>query len=345
MAQFVWGNVRIEGPMKLLGSQRDPSTSLGMTSGARHAVSPSVRADRDEESQSGAEEILKKIRGLEIKTRALVETAFAGDYHSVFKGRGMNFEEVREYQPGDEIRAIDWNVTARLGSPFVKKFTEERELTVMLIVDVSASGNFGSTSQSKRELAAEVACLLAFSAIRNNDKVGLLLFSDRLELFIAPKKGRSHTLRIISEILFFDPVGRGTNPAAALDHLNKIVTRRAVVFFISDFQAEDFSRALAVTARRHDLIAIRIQDERESILPDIGIITLEDAETGDQIEINAADRQVRAQFAQLARAQLTETMRVLRQNRIDRIDLRTGDDYLPALRSFFKQRERRLMVR
>ena len=298
-----------------------------------------------EEQQSTPAEILQKIRGLEIKTRALVETAFAGDYHSVFKGRGMNFEEVREYQPGDEIRAIDWNVTDRFGSPFVKKFTEERELTVMLIVDVSASGNFGSTSESKRELAAEVACLLAFSAIRNNDKVGLLLFSDRLELFIAPKKGRSHTLRIIREILFFDPVGRGTNPAAALDHLNKIVTRRAVVFFISDFQAEDFSRALAVTARRHDLIAIRIQDERESILPAIGIITLEDAETGDQIEIDATDSKVRAQFARLAQAQLAETMRVLRQNRIDRIDLRTGDDYLPALRSFFKQRERRLMVR
>ena len=298
-----------------------------------------------EERQSTPAEILQKIRGLEIKTRALVETAFAGDYHSVFKGRGMNFEEVREYQPGDEIRTIDWNVTARLGSPFVKKFTEERELTVMLIVDVSASGSFGSTSQSKRELAAEVACLLAFSAIRNNDKVGLLLFSDRLELFIAPKKGRSHTLRIIREILFFDPVGRGTNPAAALDHLNKIVTRRAVVFFISDFQAEDFSRALAVTARRHDLIAIRIQDERESVLPPVGIITLEDAETGDQIEINAADSNVRRQFAQLAQAQLTETIRVLRQNRIDRIELRTGDDYLPALRSFFKQRERRMMVR
>src|SRR5205085_12325257 len=202
-----------------------------------------------------AEEILRKIRGLEIKTRALVETAFAGDYHSVFKGRGMNFEDVREYQPGDEIRAIDWNVTARLGSPFVKKFTEERELTVMLIVDVSASGNFGSAAQSKRELAAEVACLLAFSAIRNNDKVGLLLFSDRLELFIAPKKGRSHTLRIIREILFFEPAGRGTNAAAALGHLNKIITRRAVVFLISDFQAKDFSRELAVTARRHDLIA------------------------------------------------------------------------------------------
>jgi uncharacterized protein (DUF58 family) len=298
-----------------------------------------------EEPQSTPEEILKKIRGLEIKTRALVETAFAGDYHSVFKGRGMNFEDVREYQPGDEIRAIDWNVTARLGSPFVKKFTEERELTVMLIVDVSASGNFGSTSQSKRELAAEVACLLAFSAIRNNDKVGLLLFSDRLELFIAPKKGRSHTLRIIREILFFDPIGHGTDAAAALDHLNKIITRRAVVFLISDFQAPDFSRELAVTAKRHDLIAIRIQDERESILPPIGLITLEDAETGDQIEINAADSRVRAQFAQLAQTQLAETIRVLRRNRIDRIELRTGDEYLPALRSFFKKRERRLMVR
>src|SRR3981189_737809 len=195
-----------------------------------------------EETRQTPAEILKKIRALEIKTRGLVETAFAGDYHSVFKGRGMNFEEVREYQPGDEIRAIDWNVTARLGSPFVKKFTEERELTVMLIVDVSASGNFGSTTQSKRELAAEVACVLAFSAIRNNDKVGLLLFSDRVELFIPPKKGRSHTLGIIRGILFFEPAGRGTAPALALDYLNNVVTRRAVVFFISDFQAPDFSK-------------------------------------------------------------------------------------------------------
>jgi uncharacterized protein (DUF58 family) len=297
------------------------------------------------DQQDRTQEILKKIRSLEIKTRGLVETAFAGDYHSVFKGRGMNFEDVREYQPGDEIRSIDWNVTARLGSPFVKKFTEERELTVMLIVDVSASGNFGSTSQSKRELAAEVACLLAFSAIRNNDKVGLLLFSDRLELFITPKKGRSHTLRIIREILFFEPAGRGTDAAAALRHLNKIVTRRAVVFLISDFQAQDFSRELAVTARRHDLIALRVQDERENTLPNIGILTLEDAETDEQIEINTADRNVRTRFTALAEAQQTELLRVLRRNRIDRIDLRTGEDYLPALRTFFKNRERRLMVR
>jgi uncharacterized protein (DUF58 family) len=298
-----------------------------------------------EQDRQTPADILKKIRALEIKTRGLVETAFAGDYHSVFKGRGMNFEDVREYQPGDEIRSIDWNVTARMGTAFIKKFTEERELTVMLIVDVSASGNFGSTSQSKRELAAEVACLLAFSAIRNNDKVGLLLFTDRVELFIPPKKGRSHTLRIIREILFFEPEGRGTAPALALDYLNKIVTRRAVVFFISDFQAPDFSRALAVTGRRHDFIAVHIQDEREKVFPNIGIITLEDAETGEQIEINTADRGTRTRFADIVDREQTELLRTLRRNNIDTIGLRTGDDYLPALRSFFKQRERRLAIR
>jgi len=290
-------------------------------------------------------EILKKIRALEIKTKGLVQTIFAGDYHSVFKGRGMNFEDVREYQPGDEIRAIDWNVTARLGTAFVKKFTEERELTVVLVVDVSASGNFGSSAQSKRELAAEVACLLAFSAIRNNDKVGLLLFSDRVELFIPPKKGRSHTLRIIREILFFEPAGRGTAPALALDYLNKVVTRRAVVFFVSDFQTDDFSRELSVSGRRHDFIAVHIQDQREEILPNVGIITLEDSETGEQIEINTADRTTRARFSALAETKRAELNRTLRRNSIDAISLRTGEDYLPALRSFFKQRERRLAVR
>jgi len=292
-----------------------------------------------------APEILKKIRTLEIRTRGLVETAFAGDYHSVFKGRGMNFEDVREYQPGDEIRAIDWNVTARMGTAFVKKFTEERELTVMLVVDVSASGNFGSTTQSKRELAAEVACLLAFSAIRNNDKVGLILFTDRVELFIPPKKGRSHTLRLIREILFFQPQGRGTDPALALDYLNKIVTRRAVVFFISDFQTPDFSRALAVSGQRHDFVAIHIHDEREKLLPNIGIIMMEDAETGEQLEINTSERGTRTRFAQLADERAAELARILRRNNIDAISLKTNEDYLPALRSFFKQRERRIGVR
>jgi uncharacterized protein (DUF58 family) len=290
-------------------------------------------------------EILKKIRSLEIKTKGLVQTMFAGDYHSVFKGRGMNFEDVREYQPGDEIRAIDWNVTARLGTAFVKKFTEERELMVVLVVDVSASGNFGSVEQSKRELAAEVACVLAFSAIRNNDKVGLLLFSDRVELFIPPKKGRSHTLRIIRESLCVEPAGRGTAPALALDYLNNVVTRRAVVFFISDFQTSDFSRELSVSGRRHDFIALHIQDQREEALPNIGIITLEDAETGEQIEINTGDRTTRARFSALAETQRAELNRTLRRNNIDAISLRTGENYLPALRSFFKARERRLAVR
>ncbi|MDP9100363.1 MAG: DUF58 domain-containing protein [Verrucomicrobiota bacterium] len=296
-------------------------------------------------AQQTPAEILKKIRALEIKTKGLVQTMFAGDYHSVFKGRGMNFEDVREYQPGDEIRAIDWNVTARLGTAFVKKFTEERELTVILVVDVSASGNFGSVTQSKRELAAEVACVLAFSAIRNNDKVGLLLFSDRVELFIPPKKGRSHTLRIIREILFFEPAGRGTAPALALDYLNNVVTRRAVVFFISDFQTGDFSRELSVSGRRHDFIALHIQDQREEALPNVGIITLEDAETGEQIEINTGDRTTRARFSAQAETRRAELNRTLRRNNIDAISLRTGENYLPALRSFFKQRERRLAVR
>src|SRR5215213_2804134 len=309
----------------------DPSTSLGSA--------------RDDERAEKTTEILKKIRTLEIKTRGLVETAFAGNYHSVFKGRGMNFEDVREYQPGDEIRAIDWNVTARLGTAFVKKFTEERELTVMLVVDVSASGNFGSVSQSKRELAAEVACLLAFSAIRNNDKVGLLLFTDEVELYIPAKKGRSHTLRLIREILFFEPQGRRTDPALALRYLNKVVTRRAVVFFISDFQAGDFSRELAVSGRRHDFIAIHVQDEREKDIPNIGIITLEDAETGEQIEINTGNASTRSHFRELAQAQAQDLRRTLHRSNIDTIALETGEDYLPALRAFFKQRERRMAIR
>ncbi len=297
------------------------------------------------ESGQTPAEILKKIRALEIKTKGLVQTVFTGDYHSVFKGRGMNFDEVREYQPGDEIRAIDWNVTARLGTAFVKKFTEERELTVLLVVDVSASGNFGSVSQSKRELAAEVACLIAFSAIRNNDKVGLLLFTDSVELYIPAKKGRSHTLRLIREILFFEPQGRGTDPALALNYLNRVITRRAVVFFISDFQTGDFSRELTISGRRHDFIAVHVQDEREKVLPNVGIITLEDAETGEQIEINTADRSTRAHFSQLAEAQTADLTRTLRRNNIDTITLQTGRDYLPGLRSFFKQRERRMAIR
>lgn len=296
-----------------------------------------------------AKDILKKIRKLELKTRGLVAATFSGQYRSVFKGRGMNFEEVRQYAPGDEVRSIDWNVTARLGEvhgdAYVKKFTEERELTVMLVVDVSASGDFGSVNLSKRELAAEVASLFAFSAIRNSDKVGLILFSDHVELFIAPKKGRVHTLRLIREILFFEPKGRGTAPAEALDYLNRVLHRRSVVFLISDFMAPDFSRQLSVTARRHDLIAIPIVDPREQELPDVGRLTLEDAETGAQIEINTSDRRVRtAHAAEMERAAAAR-LRDFRRKRIDAISLKTDEDYVPALRTFFRTRERRLQIR
>jgi len=296
------------------------------------------------EKMDTPKDILKKIRHIELKTRGLVQTAFAGQYRSVFKGRGMNFEEVREYQPGDEVRTIDWNVTARMGHPYVKKFTEERELTVMLVVDVSASGNYGSARLSKRELAAEVASLLAFSAIRNNDKVGLILFSDHVELFIPPKKGRIHTLRLIREILFFKPQGRGTNAAIALAYLNRVVTRRSVVFLISDFQTPDFSRELSVTSRRHDLVAIPVIDPREEELPDIGLVTLEDSETGELIEINTSDSAMRAAYAHLFDKRRDELLGTLRRKRIDTISLKTDGDYLPALRNFFKTRERRLAL-
>jgi len=296
-----------------------------------------------------ARDILKKIQRLELKTRGLVAATFSGQYRSVFKGRGMNFEEVREYQPGDEVRSIDWNVTAKYsevhGAAYVKKFTEERELTVMLVVDVSASGEFGSVRLSKRELAAEVACLFAFSAIRNNDKVGLILFSDHVELFIPPKKGRVHTLRLIREILYFEPKGRGTQPAEALDYLNQVLHRRAVVFLISDFLTPDFSRQLAVTSRRHDLIAIPIVDPREEELPDVGLLTLEDAETGEQIEINTSDRATRLGYLKAVDQRTAERLRDFRRKRIDAISLKTDQDYLPALRAFFRTRERRLQIR
>ena len=289
-------------------------------------------------------EILKKIRQLELKTRGMVNTAFSGQYRSVFKGRGMNFEEVREYQPGDEVRAIDWNVTARMGDAFIKKFTEERELTVMLVVDVSASGEFGSVNLSKRELAAEVACLFAFSAIRNNDKVGCILFSDHVELYIPPAKGRGHCLRIIREILFFEPKGRGTDIAGALVNLNRVMHRRAVVFLLSDFQAPDFRKPLSVAARRHDLVAIPIIDPREMELPDIGRVVLEDAETGERLVVNTSDRKERVRFAEYM-ATLHESLpNTFARYGVDTISLQTDADYVPALRRFFRNRERRMAL-
>jgi len=290
-------------------------------------------------------EILKKIRRLELRTRRFVETAFAGQYHSVFKGRGMNFDEFRQYQFGDEVRSIDWNVTARMGEPFVRKYVEERELTVMLLVDVSASGGFGNGSYSKRELAAEVASLLAFCAIRNNDKVGLLLFTDQVELYVPPRKGRTHTLRLIREILYFEPCGRGTNLANPLEFLNRVTTRRAVVFVVSDFQASDYDRALSICSRRHDLIALPVEDPGERALPNVGIVQLEDPETGKTFEVNFSDRRVRAEFQRVSQRHRQDREALFRRKKIDSVSLRTDQDYFPMLRSFFLRREQRLRHR
>ncbi len=287
-------------------------------------------------------EILKKIRKLELRARRFVETAFAGQYHSVFKGRGMNFHEFRQYDFGDEVRSIDWNVTARMGEPFVRKYIEERELTVMLLIDVSASGGYGSVNASKRELAAEVACLLAFCAIRNNDKVGLILFTDRVELYIAPRKGRTHILRLIREILYYEPAGRKTDLAQPLIFLNRVTTRRAVVFLLSDFQAVNYEKPLTICSRRHDLIAIPIEDRGEHSLPDIGVVQVEDPESSSIYEIDFSDRRVRSEFSKLAEQERIEREALFRRKSIDSVSLRTDQDYFPLLRSFFIRRAKRL---
>ncbi len=280
----------------------------------------------------------------------MVDDTLAGSYHSVFKGRGMNFDEVREYVPGDEIRTIDWNVTARTGAPHVKKFTEERELTIMLMIDISKSGSFGSGDQSKREMMAELGSVLAFSAVRNNDKVGLVLFSDFVELFIAPAKGRSHILRVIREILFFQPKGRGTNIGEALDFVNRVAKRKCVTFLLSDFCLPgDFTDSLEqlrpkwqITGRRHDLILVSVTDPREHELPDVGWITLEDAETGEQIVLNTKDNWTRNAYASLAQERFNQFTRAARSSGIDLLQLSTDTPWLGSLISFFSSRKRRI---
>jgi len=291
-------------------------------------------------------EILKKVRQIELRTDRLVTDALAGQYHSVFKGRGMNFDSVREYVPGDEVRTIDWNVTARAGRPFVKKFVEERELTLLLMVDVSASGDFGSGFQSKRELAAEIASVLAFSAIKNSDKVGLLLFTDKVELFVPPRKGRRHVLRIVREVLGYQPDRRGTNLTQALDFVNGVLKRRAIVFLLSDFQmpnangnaVADLRRALRQTNRRHDLVALPIEDSRERSLPDLGVIAIEDAETGEFIELDTRSAAVRQRFAEIAESRASELQRAFNSEAIDSLRLATDEPYIAGLMAFFKNR-------
>jgi uncharacterized protein (DUF58 family) len=287
-------------------------------------------------------EVIRQIRRLHVRARRAVEDLVGGEYHSVFKGMGIAFEEVREYQPGDDIRTIDWNVTARMGHPFIKRYIEERELTVVLMIDCSGSHQFGTQLQQKREVAAELAAVLAFSAISNNDKVGLIAFTDRVERFVPPRKGSRHVLRLIRDVLFFQPAHQGTCLREGLDYLNRILHRRSIVFLLSDFLDRDFERSFKRTARRHDLIAIRITDPREEELPAVGLLELEDAETGERILVDTGSRKVREAFAQSARQRREALQQMARSSQADLIDVSTDGSHLDALIRFFRLRERRL---
>ncbi|MGC8830418.1 MAG: DUF58 domain-containing protein [Verrucomicrobiia bacterium] len=287
-------------------------------------------------------EWLKKIRLIELKTLRLVENLMAGKYHSVFKGRGIDFDEVREYVPGDDVRRIDWNVTARTGIPHIKKYVEERELTVMLLVDGSASSSIGSITQSKRELAAEVAALIAFSAIANNDRVGLLLFTDRTERYMPPQKGRAHVLGIISLILTHNFKSKLTDISTALNHLNHAINRRAVIFILSDFIDTDYERALKVVSKKHDVIAVPIIDPIEMQMPDIGWLTFEDVETGEIIQLKSDDRKVRDIFQKYAAQRVEKMRQTLRHCGVDTIEVRADKPYFESFNKFFETRYHRL---
>lgn len=286
-------------------------------------------------------EVLKRIRRIEITTSRIVTDVFSGQYHSVFKGRGMEFDEVRPYEPGDEIRSIDWNVTARTGLPYVKKFVEERELTVMLLLDMSASSFFGTAGRLKSELAAELCAVLAFSAIRNNDKVGLIIFTDRIEKFVPPRKGLRHVLRVVREALYFKPQGKNTDINAALLYLSRVTTRRTVAFIISDFFAPDFKKKLAVANKRHDLIAITITDPAEQSLEDVGILMLDDPETGESFMIDTSDKRLRENYAEKNKKRQEEKKYLFRSSGVDLIEVRTDIPYTMSLMKFFRAREKR----
>ena len=286
-------------------------------------------------------EILQKVRRIEIRTRGVVNNLFGGEYHSVFKGRGMTFSEVREYQPGDDIRLIDWNVTARTGTPFVKIFEEERELTVFLLVDVSRSGHFGTIEKFKTEIGAEIGAVLGFSAIKNNDKVGVILFSDDVEKYIAPKKGKSHVLRVIRELLYHKPQGKGTSINKALDFLLKVSKRQSVVFLISDFQDDGYWRTLRIANRKHDLIGIHLFDQSEVEFPDMGLVKVHDPETEKEVWIDTRSYQERLNYNHTMKERLGKLKKESERIKFDLITVSTTEDYVEPLMSFFKQREKR----
>ncbi len=287
-------------------------------------------------------ELLKQVRQIEIKTKGLVNEVFSGEYHSVFKGRGMEFAEVREYQPGDDIRTIDWNVTARFGHPYIKVFEEERELTVMLIVDMSGSLGFASKDKTKQRIAAELTSILAFSAMKNNDKVGLILFTDKIERFVPPRKGRSHVLRIIREVLSFKPEGKGTNISGALEYFNGGVKKRSIAFLISDFIDEGYEKILKIVAKKHDFIGVHIEDIRETDLPKIGLTKFRDLETGEVRYVDLSSKTVREHFMKQVGFYKNKMEQLFKLSGIDLIKIRTGESYIKPLVQFFKKREARL---
>ena len=287
-------------------------------------------------------ELIKKLRKIEIRTSRLANDQLAGGYHSVFKGRGMAFSEVRQYQPGDDVRFIDWNVSARMNETYVKVFTEEREMTVMLLVDLSGSERFGSVARPKVETVAEVSALLAFSAIKNNDRVGLILFTDRVEKFLPPKKGKSHVMRVVTEILNADPVGEGTDLSAALDMLGNVARRRAVAFLVSDFIADHYERPLRVASARHDLIPIQVVDPREEELPDVGLALFEDLETGDVVEVDTSNPRVRMAYRKRVAKQRQKREEMFRRLSVDHITVHTHRDYVRPLNDLFRRRGRRM---
>jgi len=286
-------------------------------------------------------EIFRNIRRIEIRTKRLVNDLFSGEYHSTFKGHGMEFEEVRQYLPGDDIRLIDWNVTARTGYPHIKKFREERELSVIFLVDMSSSGFFGTRERFKEETAAELCAVLAFSAIKNNDKVGMIIFTDRIEKFIPPKKGKAHVLRLIREILYFKPVGTGTDISSALEYFNRVIKKKSDVFLISDFLSEDYIKPLQIANRKHDIIAMKISDPRELSFEDVGLIELEDAETGEVMLIDTGSQEFRLDFAQKAEADNYGLRRSFKLINLDFIQIITNQSYIVPLINFFKLREKR----
>lgn len=289
-----------------------------------------------------ATELIKRIRKLEITTRKVVSDVLAGQYHSVFKGRGMAFSEVRQYQPGDEIRIIDWNVTARMNDAYVKVFAEERELTVMLVVDVSASEAFGSRSTLKSEVAAEVTAQIAFSAIANNDRVGLILFSDRVEKVIPAKKGRKHVLRLISDVLSFKPLGKRTDISTGLTYLSRFAKRKTVTFLVSDFLAEELEKPLRIVGRKHDLVPVVIRDAMEEAFPRMGLVALEDPETGERCTIDSSNSFVRAYFDETMKKRRAAMIKLFKRLELDHVELRAGEDHVSALGAFFRRRAKRM---